>query len=417
MNKIIIHGGNRLHGTVNISGAKNAALPLLCATLLTGGDHQLSNVPQLRDIRTVLQLLETLGATVAFSDNTVKINADKVVSVEAPYDLVKTMRASVLVLGPLLARFGHARVSLPGGCAIGARPIDLHLKGLSAMGAEITLDHGYVEARCTQLHGATINFETPTVGGTENLMMAATLATGTTVLDNAACEPEIVDLADALIAMGAHINGAGTSTITIEGVSALGPLKHRVIADRIEAGTFMVAAAMTGGNVLVANAEPANLEAVIEKLRDAGAQVEISPQGIRVIGAERIKPLQIKTSPHPGFPTDMQAQFMALLTLADGSSVITENVFENRFMHVCELQRLAANISIDGKQAMVKGVDMLHGAPVMATDLRASASLVLAGLAAENTTEIARIYHLDRGYERLEEKLKALGADIQRVPA
>jgi len=417
LNKIIIHGGNKLHGTVQISGAKNAALPLLCATLLASGEHKLSNVPQLRDISTVLQLLETLGAKTAWDASTVTVNSDDVVSVEAPYDLVKTMRASVLVLGPLLARFGKARVSLPGGCAIGARPIDLHLKGLTAMGAEITLDHGYVEARCKQLHGATIYFDTPTVGGTENLMMAATLAQGTTVLENAACEPEIVDLAAALSKMGANINGAGSDTITIVGVDSLQPMRHRVMPDRIEAGTFMVAAAMTAGQVLVANADPECLEAVISKLREAGAQVDVQAEGIHVTGSSEIKPLHIKTSPHPGFPTDMQAQFMALLTLARGTSIITENVFENRFMHVCELQRLGSNIIIDGKQAIVEGVEMLRGAPVMATDLRASASLVLAGLAADNTTEISRIYHLDRGYEHLEEKLLALGADIKRVSA
>ncbi len=415
MNKIVIHGGNPLNGTVQVSGAKNSALPLLCATLLTGGDHHLSNIPQLRDIRTVFELLKTLGAEVDCSGDSAVINADRVESIEAPYDLVKTMRASVLVLGPLLARYGHARVSLPGGCAIGARPIDLHLKGLAAMGAEISLDHGYVEARVERLKGATIYFDMPTVGGTENLMMAATLAEGTTVLENAACEPEIIDLATALNGMGAQISGAGTDTITIEGVDALRPMNHRVMADRIEAGTFMVAAAMTRGNVLVKDADPVCLEAVISKLREAGAQVDLCEDGIRVKGAEEILPIQIKTSPHPGFPTDMQAQFMAMLTLANGTSVIAENVFENRFMHVCELQRLGSNIRIDGKQALVEGVDMLLGAPVMATDLRASASLVLAGLAADNTTEVSRIYHLDRGYERLEEKLLALGADIQRV--
>jgi len=415
VNKIVIHGGNPLNGTVQVSGAKNSALPLLCATLLTGGDHHLSNIPQLRDIRTVFELLKTLGAEVDCSGDSAVINADRVESIEAPYDLVKTMRASVLVLGPLLARYGHARVSLPGGCAIGARPIDLHLKGLAAMGAEISLDHGYVEARVERLKGATIYFDMPTVGGTENLMMAATLAEGTTVLENAACEPEIIDLATALNGMGAQIRGAGTDTITIEGVDALRPMNHRVMADRIEAGTFMVAAAMTRGNVLVKDADPVCLEAVISKLREAGAQVDLCDDGIRVKGAAEILPIQIKTSPHPGFPTDMQAQFMAMLTLANGTSVIAENVFENRFMHVCELQRLGSNIRIDGKQALVEGVDMLLGAPVMATDLRASASLVLAGLAADNTTEVSRIYHLDRGYERLEEKLLALGADIQRV--
>jgi UDP-N-acetylglucosamine 1-carboxyvinyltransferase len=413
--KIVIHGGRRLMGTVEVSGAKNAALPLLCATLLCPGEHRLGNVPDLRDIQTVLQLLETLGATAVNDQGQVRVNADQVVSVEAPYDLVKTMRASVLVLGPLVARLGQARVSLPGGCAIGARPIDLHLKGLEAMGAEISLDHGYVEARAKKLQGATIYFDIPTVGGTENLMMAATLAEGTTILENAACEPEIVDLANALNGMGACVRGAGTDTITIEGVEALQPMDYQVMADRIEAGTFMVAAAMTQGDVLVANADPDSLEAVISKLREAGAEVFLGDDGIRVKGPQQIKPLQIKTSPHPGFPTDMQAQFMAMLTLAKGTSVIAENVFENRFMHVCELQRLGSKIRIDGKQALVEGVDQLLGAPVMATDLRASASLVLAGLAADNTTEVSRIYHLDRGYERLEEKLLALGADIRRV--
>lgn len=416
MNKIVIHGGHPLKGSVQVSGAKNSALPLLCATLLTGGEHRLSNIPQLRDIRTVFELLKTLGATVDVTQDSALINADGVESVEAPYDLVKTMRASVLVLGPLLARYGHARVSLPGGCAIGARPIDLHLKGLAAMGAEISLDHGYVEAKVERLKGATIYFDMPTVGGTENLMMAATLAEGTTVLENAACEPEIVDLAQALNGMGAQIRGAGTDTITIEGVDTLQPMNYRVMADRIEAGTFMVAAAMTKGDVLVKDADPICLEAVISKLREAGAQVDLCDEGIRVLGGDEILPIQIKTSPHPGFPTDMQAQFMAMLTLASGTSVIAENVFENRFMHVCELQRLGSNIRIDGKQALIEGVDMLLGAPVMATDLRASASLVLAGLAADNTTEVSRIYHLDRGYERLEEKFLALGADIKRVP-
>ena len=417
MEKIVVRGGRKLCGTVQLSGAKNAALPLLCATLLTGGVHRLDNVPALRDIRTVLSLLETLGAAVTRDGALVTVDADAVKSVEAPYDLVKTMRASVLVLGPLLARYGHARVSLPGGCAIGARPIDQHLKGLEAMGAQITLDHGYVNASCNRLRGATIYFDMPTVGGTENLLMAATLAKGTTVLENAAREPEIVDLAAALSGMGARISGAGSDTITIEGVDSLRPMNHRVMCDRIEAGTFMVAAAITGGDITVAGIDHECVEAVISKLRESGAEVTVSADAIRVVAGDEIRPVQIKTSPHPGFPTDMQAQFMALLTRASGSSVIAENVFENRFMHVCELQRLGADIRIDGKQALVTGVDSLCGAPVMATDLRASASLVLAGLAARNTTEVARIYHLDRGYERLEEKLRALGADIERLPA
>jgi UDP-N-acetylglucosamine 1-carboxyvinyltransferase len=325
------------------------------------------------------------------------------------------MRASVLVLGPLLARLGQARVSLPGGCAIGARPINLHLKGLEAMGAKITLDHGYVEARARRLRGARIYLDLPTVGGTENLLMAATLAKGTTVLENAACEPEIVDLAAALNAMGARIEGAGTDTVTIEGVTDLQPMDHAVMPDRIEAGTFMVAAALTRGDVRIAGAIAGHLEALISKLREAGVDIVEEEGALRVKGPRRITSVDLKTRPHPGFPTDMQAQFMALMALGDGTSLITENVFENRFMHVCELQRMGADITIEGHTASIKGVKNLLGAPVMATDLRASASLILAGLAADNTTEVTRIYHLDRGYERIEEKLKKLGADIERV--
>jgi len=417
LDKIVIHGGQRLKGEVRISGAKNAALPLLFATLLAPGRHRLANVPQLRDIDTVAQLLTTLGATVERSEGLFTVGADAIESIEAPYDLVRTMRASVLVLGPLLARHGQARVSLPGGCAIGARPINLHLKGFEAMGAKIVLDHGYVEARARRLHGARIYFDLPTVGGTENLMMAATLARGTTILENAACEPEIVDLANALNAMGARISGAGSDTVTIEGVEELRPLEYAVMPDRIEAGTFMVAAAITRGDVRVTGAVASDLEALIAKLRAAGAEIVEESGGLRVKGPRRIESVDIKTHPHPGFPTDMQAQFMALMTLGQGTSVISENVFENRFMHVCELQRMGADISIEGHSATVKGVKGLTGAPVMATDLRASASLILAGLAAENTTEVARIYHLDRGYERIETKLKQLGADIERVRA
>lgn len=415
MDKIVIHGGHRLEGTVSISGAKNAALPLLFATLLAPGKHRLGNVPRLRDIDTAVRLLDILGAATAREGQAVLVDSDAIQSIEAPYDLVRTMRASVLVLGPLLARFGHARVSLPGGCAIGARPINLHLKGFEAMGAKITLDHGYVEASCSRLHGAHIYFDFPTVGGTENVMMAAVLAKGTTVLENAACEPEIVDLAQALQGMGARISGAGTDTVTIEGVDELRPMDYAVMPDRIEAGTFMVAAAITGGDVLLQGACAHHMEAMIAKLREAGAQIIEEGEGLRVRGPGRIRPINIKTQPHPGFPTDMQAQFMALAARAEGTSVISENVFENRFMHVCELQRLGADICIDGHTATVRGVGELLGAPVMATDLRASASLILAGLAADNTTEISRIYHLDRGYERIEEKLKALGADITRV--
>ncbi|MCK9173150.1 UDP-N-acetylglucosamine 1-carboxyvinyltransferase [Desulfuromonas thiophila] len=417
MDKIRIRGGRPLRGTVTVSGAKNAALPLLCACLLAPGNHQLDNVPQLRDIRTTLELLGLLGVRSRQDGHRIELNADAIENAEAPYELVRTMRASVLVLGPLLARLGYARVSLPGGCAIGARPIDLHLKGLEALGAEIRLDHGYVEARADRLRGARIYLDIPTVGGTENLLMAATLAEGHTVIENAACEPEIVDLAAALTQMGARIEGAGSDTIRIDGVTRLQPMRHRVMADRIEAGTFLVAAAMTGGEVLVQGAEPACLDAVLSKLRQCGALVDCRPDGIAVQGPDVLAPLQIRTGPYPAFPTDMQAQFMALLVRAQGASVITENVFENRFMHVCELQRLGARIRIDGRQALIEGVPELLGAPVMATDLRASACLVLAGLAAGNTTEVSRIYHLDRGYERLEDKLRQLGADIERLPA
>jgi UDP-N-acetylglucosamine 1-carboxyvinyltransferase len=415
--KIVIHGGHRLKGAVEISGAKNAALPILFATLLAPGEHRIGNVPRLRDIQTVEKLLGVLGAGIHHENGSVCIDTAAVQSAEAPYDLVRTMRASVLVLGPLLARFGHARVSLPGGCAIGARPINLHLKGFEAMGARIHLDHGYVEARSDRLHGVRINFDTPTVGGTENLMMAAALAKGTTVLENAAREPEIVDLAEVLTKMGARIEGAGTATVIIEGQEQLQPFSHRVMPDRIEAGTFMIAAAMTRGDVTLRNVVQQHLEPLIGKLREAGVEISATADGLRVRGPRKITSVDIKTQPHPGFPTDMQAQFMALMTLGSGSSVISENVFENRFMHVCELQRMGADITIEGHSATVKGVKKLCGAPVMATDLRASASLILAGLAAENTTEIARIYHLDRGYERIEEKLAALGAAIERVPA
>jgi len=416
MDKILIQGGCRLQGEVQISGAKNAALPLLCATLLAPGTHELRNLPTLRDIDTAVQLLHIMGAhTTATAPGTVRINADEIACAEAPYDLVRTMRASVLVLGPLLARLGYARVSLPGGCAIGARPVDQHLSGLEAMGAKINLEHGYIEARAERLQGARIYLDIPTVGGTENLLMAATLAQGRTIIENAAREPEIIDLARALQNMGAQIEGAGSDAITIHGVEKLRPMEHAVMPDRIEAGTFMVAAAITRGDVLVKGAEAEHLEAVISKLRQSGAEVHCVPEGIRVRYDGPLEPVRIKTSPHPGFPTDMQAQFMALLTQAQGTSIISENVFENRFMHVSELQRLGARIRVEGRQATIDGKVDLLGAPVMATDLRASASLVLAALAAENTTEISRIYHLDRGYQGLEKKLSQLGADIRRV--
>ena len=415
MDKIVIHGGQELRGTVHVSGAKNAALPLICAALLAPGKHRFSNVPRLRDIDTVEKLLSALGVRITREGDLLEADASNIDNFEAPYDVVRTMRASVLVLGPLLARFGRARVSLPGGCAIGARPIDLHTKGLKAMGAEIDLEEGYLNAKAQQLVGTRIHLDLPTVGGTENLLMAATLAKGETVLENAACEPEIVDLAEALKSMGARIEGAGTGTIRVEGVPELGTLNYRIMPDRIEAGTLMVAAAMTRGDVLLEGMVPEHLEALSAKLREAGADISQENGLTRVRGAGVISPTNVQTSPYPGFPTDMQAQFMALMTLANGASVITENVFENRFMHVCEMQRLGADITIDGKSAIVKGVKKLYGAPVMATDLRASASLVLCGLAAEGTTEVKRIYHLDRGYERLEEKLRALGADIIRV--
>lgn len=414
MEKIVIKGGVRLSGEVRVSGAKNSALPLLFATLLAAGESELTNVPALRDINTAARLLAGLGAEVHCAEGVCRVDATNLSGVEAPYDLVKTMRASVLVLGPLVARFGRARVSLPGGCAIGARPIDLHLKGLEALGAEIELDHGYVEARCERLHGARISFDFPTVGGTENLLMAAALADGESVLENAAREPEIVQLADALISMGARIEGAGTAMIRVQGVDALKPLTCRVIPDRIEAGTFMIAAAMTGGSVLVRDVVRQDLEALIGKLHEAGVRVEEEGDGLRVEAPQTLKAVDIRTMVFPGFPTDMQAQFMALMTTATGTSRISETVFENRFMHVCELQRMGADIQIDGHSAIVRGTPQLTGAPVMATDLRASASLVLAGLAAENTTEISRIYHLDRGYERIEEKLAGLGARIWR---
>ncbi|MBE0598628.1 MAG: UDP-N-acetylglucosamine 1-carboxyvinyltransferase [Desulfuromonadales bacterium] len=416
MDKIIIHGGRRLKGEVQVSGAKNSALPLLFATLLAPGEHRITNVPSLRDIATVEKLLTILGATVQRQGDLFAVDATHIENNEAPYDLVRTMRASVLVLGPLLARLGQARVSLPGGCAIGARPINLHLKGLEAMGAKITLDHGYVEAKAKRLHGARIYFDLPTVGGTENLMMAAALAKGKTVLENAACEPEIVELAQALNKMGGQVSGAGTDTVTIEGVNELRPLEFAVMPDRIEAGTFMIAAAMTRGDVRITGAIAAHQDALLSKLREAGAEIVMEEGAIRVRGPRRINPVNLKTRAFPGFPTDMQAQFMAMMTIGNGSSVVTETVFENRFMHVCELQRMGADITIDGRTATIKGVKELLGAPVMATDLRASACLVLAGLAADNTTEVSRIYHLDRGYEKIEEKFKGLGAHIERVP-
>jgi UDP-N-acetylglucosamine 1-carboxyvinyltransferase len=415
LDKLIIKGGKKLSGEVTVSGSKNAALPIFIATILAPGRSEITNVPFLRDINTTIKLLETLGSTVEGNGNVVRIDTSDINTHEATYDLVKTMRASVLVLGPLLARFGKARVSLPGGCAIGARPINLHLKGLAALGAEINLSHGYVEARAKRLKGARINFDINTVGGTEHLMMAAVTAKGETVLENAAREPEVVDLADMLVKMGARIEGAGTDTISISGVKELSPVSHQVMPDRIEAGTFMIAAAITGGDVRIRNMKPEHLDALVFKLQDAGVEISNKDGVLRVKGPKRIKGINIKTRPYPGFPTDMQAQFMALMCIADGASVISENIFENRFMHVAELLRFGADITVEGNTATVKGVKRLSGAPVMATDLRASASLILAGLAAENTTEVSRIYHLDRGYEAIEKKLAGLGADIIRT--
>jgi len=415
LDKLVIHGGKKLVGDVSVSGSKNAALPIFISTILAPGCHEISNVPFLRDINTTVKVLEHLGARVEGRGNVVRIDTAGINSFEATYDLVRTMRASVLVLGPLLARFGQARVSLPGGCAIGARPINLHLKGLAALGAEITLEHGYVEAKAKRLKGARINFDISTVGGTEQLLMAAATAKGETILENAAREPEIVDLAEILIKMGAKIEGAGTDTIKIQGVEALTPANHSVMPDRIEAGTFMVAAAITGGDVRIHNMRLEHLDALTFKLQDAGVKITNKDGVVRVEGPKKIKPVNIKTRPYPGFPTDMQAQFMALMCLADGASVISENIFENRFMHVSELLRFGCDIVCEGNSATVKGVKKLSGAPVMATDLRASASLILAALAADNTSEISRIYHLDRGYESIEKKLAGLGAEIVRV--
>lgn len=415
MEKMIIEGGYRLIGQTPISGAKNAALPLFAASLLVEGWNTLQNVPALADIRTIARLLRQMGVKVEGERGTVRLNAAGVHSYEAPYNLVKTMRASVLVLGPLVAKWKRARVSLPGGCAIGARPINLHLKGLEALGATVELKHGYVEARAERLHGAKIYFDISTVTGTENIMMAATLAEGRTVLENAASEPEVVDLANFLNKMGARIQGIGTDVLMIDGVKELKPAEHIIMADRIEAGTLMVAAGMTQGNLKLLNCNLNQMEAVVAKLREAGLEIFPEGDGVKVIGPVNIKAVDIKTLPYPGFPTDLQAQIMSLMCLASGLSVITETIFENRFMHVSELRRMGAEIRVEGPNAIVRGLASLTGAPVMATDLRASASLVLAGLAAEGTTEISRIYHLDRGYEKLDEKLAQLGAKITRA--
>jgi UDP-N-acetylglucosamine 1-carboxyvinyltransferase len=419
MDKLCIRGGRPLAGTVAISGAKNAALPELCAALLTADPVTLTNVPRLQDVNTMLKLIRNMGVQVDYSDGVVRLDAAQLDKPEAPYELVKTMRASVLVLGPLLARFGRATVSLPGGCAIGSRPVDQHLKGLTAMGAEIAVKHGYMVATLppgqSRLKGARITTDMVTVTGTENFMMAACLAEGETILENAAQEPEIPDLAEMLIAMGARIEGHGTSKIRIQGVEALHGCQHQVVADRIEAGTFLCAVAATGGDVVLQHGRADHLDAVIDKLRDAGATVTVLDNAIRIQSHGRLKAQSFRTTEYPGFPTDMQAQFMALNCIAQGTSKVTETIFENRFMHVNELVRLGANIQIDGKVSVVEGVPSLSGATVMATDLRASASLVIAGLVAEGETVVDRIYHLDRGYDQMEAKLRAIGADIERV--
>ncbi len=414
MKKLIIRGGRKLKGEVKISGAKNAALPLMAATLLTEGKNSFSNIPQLRDIRTFAELMRKLGVEIK-GKSELQIDASRLNSYEAPYELVKTMRASVLVLGPLVARMGKARVSLPGGCAIGPRPVDLHLKALESMGVKIKLEKGYIVAECRKLKGAKIYFDVSTVTGTENIMLAATLAKGTTVIKNAAKEPEVEELARVLNIMGAKIEGAGNDVITIEGVKKLKSINHTIIPDRIEAGTYMIAAGITQGDITLLNCNLNHLNALIEKLEEIGLEVKNVKRGLRVIGHAPLKNTDVKTLPYPGFPTDMQAQMMALLCLSNGSSIISETIFEDRFMHVGELKRMGADIRLERNSAVVNGVKKLKGAPVMATDLRASASLVLAGLAARGITEVSRIYHLDRGYELMEEKLSRLGANIKRV--
>ena len=415
MDKLKIRGGNRLAGEITVSGAKNAALPILAASLLTADELIVDNVPQLQDVATTLKLLKQMSVAVERDGATVRLKAGTLTHTEAPYELVKTMRASILVLGPLIARAGQARVSLPGGCAIGARPVDQHIKGLEALGATIRIENGFVVAEAKRLRGARIVTDMVTVTGTENLMMAAVLAEGETILENAAREPEVVDLAAALNAMGARIRGAGTERIAIEGVERLHGARHSVMPDRIETGTFLSAVAAAGGQASLRGASPETLESVINKLREAGAQIDAQNGALRIRMDSRPRSVSLRTAPYPDFPTDMQAQFMALNSVADGVGAITETIFENRFMHVHELQRLGANITIDGNTATVRGVDRLAGAPVMATDLRASASLVVAALVADGETTVDRIYHLDRGYEHMERKLAALGADVVRV--
>ena len=415
MDRIVIQGGRRLAGEVPISGAKNAALPLLASALLSRDECLISNVPRLQDVATILKLLRHLGADVREEGGgTVAVSASSLGAADAPYELVKTMRASILVLGPLVARCGEAIVSLPGGCAIGARPVNLHLDGLERMGASVAIDHGYIRVKAGKLRGAHIALDVPTVTGTENLLMAATLAEGTTTIEHAAREPEIVDLANALIARGAKIQGAGTDVITVEGVASLRGGAYRVMSDRIETGTYLAAAAITGGDLFLRGGVGGHLEAVLAKLREAGAEIAVEAQGVRIRRAGPLRGVDFKTAPYPGFPTDMQAQMMAVLSIAEGASVVTETVFEGRLTHVAELRRMGANIQVDGNHAVVRGAPRLSGAPVMASDLRASACLVVAGLAAEGETHVLRVYHLDRGYERMEDKLSAVGALIHR---
>ncbi len=418
MDKLIVTGGTPLRGEIRISGAKNAALPVLVASLLTNKPLRIGNVPHLQDITTTMELLGRIGVKLVVDEKmTIEADASAVTSLRAPYELVKTMRASILVLGPLLARFGEAEVSMPGGCAIGSRPVNLHIKGLQAMGADIDIQDGYIKAHAGRLKGTRLLMEMVSVTGTENIMMAATLAKGTTVIENAAREPEVIDLAKCLVNMGAKISGAGTDTIVVEGVDSLDGTYHNVIPDRIETGTYLVAATMTGGNVRLRDVQPEHLEAVLDKLREAGADISTGPNWIGLDRRDKkLKAVNIRTAPYPAFPTDMQAQFVALNCVAEGTATVTESVFENRFMHVLELQRMGANIEMRGNTAIVRGVAQLAGAPVMATDLRASASLALAGLVAKSNTIVDRIYHIDRGYECIEEKLAQLGARIRRVP-
>ena len=417
MERLLIRGGTPLYGSIRISGAKNAALPVMAATLLADGPMTVANIPHLHDVTTTMELLGRMGVELTVHEGMeVEVNTATIEGFRAPYELVKTMRASILVLGPLLARFGQAEVSLPGGCAIGLRPVNIHVDGLRAMGAEIEVTDGYIKGRADRLRGAHIRMDVSTVTGTENLMMAAALAEGTSVLENAAREPEVADLAECINAMGGRISGIGTSTLTIEGVERLRGIRHQVLPDRIETGTYLVAAAMTGGDVLLKDTAPEPVATVIDKLRESGAEVTAGADWIRLVMHDRPRAVDVETAPYPGFPTDMQAQFCALNAISTGAGEVTETVFENRFMHCLEMQRMGADIFVEGATARIRGVERLTAAPVIATDLRASASLVLAGLVAEGETRVDRIYHIDRGYECIEEKLAQLGADIQRVP-